>query len=273
MREGEKKSSRKVVRLFQKRWVFPTTYIVCAAVILTAALWFQMTNDTKESKKPSVPYSQNESPTVPVTQASEIVRLPAANADDVVIKKKFYEDKASAEEQEQALVFYNNTYSANTGIDIAANDGKTFDVTAAISGTVTKAEKDSLLGYVVTLDSGNGITTFYQSLDSITVEVGDTIAQGDILGQAGLSEVNKEAGYHVHFEIRKDGVAVNPESFFDKTVADIKVAAPAKDEESKKPEQGEKPNADDTQESTEEGQQENVDSSDAAPQEQTGDEQ
>ncbi|MFX3623761.1 MAG: peptidoglycan DD-metalloendopeptidase family protein [Ectobacillus sp.] len=242
MREGEKKqSSRKVVRLFQRRWVFPTIYIVCAAVILTAALWYQAANDKQNPKKPSAPYSQQETPTVPVANPSEIVKMPAVDADQVSVKKKFYEDKAPAQEQEQALVFYNNTYSANTGIDIAANDGKSFDVAAAVSGTVTKAEKDSLLGYVVTVDSGNGITTFYQSLEDVTVEVGDSVAQGEVIGKAGLSEVNKEAGYHVHFEIRKDNTPVNPEKYFNKSVADITVEQASNE---KPPAKEEKPNAD-----------------------------
>ena len=72
-------------------------------------------------------------------------------------------------EQEKALVFYNNTYSPNKGIDIAAKNGKEFNV-VALSGTVTKAEKDSLLGYVVTVDSGNGVAVSYQSLGSVKVE-------------------------------------------------------------------------------------------------------
>lgn len=226
MRDGEKKqSSRKVVRLFQKRWVFPTLYIACAAIILTAALWYQAAKDPKQlSQKPSAPYSsQQENPTISVANPSEIVQMPVADADQVVVKTKFYDDKAEAKEQEEALVFYNNTYSANTGIDLAVKDGSAFDVTAAVSGTVTKAEKDALLGYVVTVESGNGITTFYQSLGKLGVEQGDTVAQGDVLGTAGMSELNKEVGNHVHFEIRKDNVAVNPQSYFEKSVADIKV--------------------------------------------------
>lgn len=225
MRDGEKKqSSRKVVRLFQKRWVFPTLYIACAAIILTAALWYQASKDPKQlSQKPSAPYSQQDNPTISVASPSEIVKMPVADADQVVVKTKFYDDKAEAKEQEEALVFYNNTYSANTGIDLAAKDGSAFDVTAAVSGTVTKAEKDALLGYVVTVESGNGITTFYQSLSKLQVEQGDTVSQGDVLGTAGMNELNKEVGNHVHFEIRKDNVAVNPESYFEKSVADIKV--------------------------------------------------
>ncbi|MCM3735355.1 M23 family metallopeptidase [Bacillus cytotoxicus] len=235
MREREnKKSSRKVVHLFQKRWVFPTLYIVCAAVILTVALWYQTINTKKTPEKnEATQQSQSENPTIPVIKSSEVVKMPTASGTEVVVKKKFYEDKAAAEEQEQALVFYNNTYSANTGIDITAKNGKEFDVTAALSGTVTKAEKDPLLGYVVTVDSGNGITTFYQSLGTAKVEKGAKINQGEVLGKAGLSEVNKDAGYHVHFEVRKDNVAVNPESYFDKSVADIKVEKQEKKKEEK----------------------------------------
>ncbi|MGF9963997.1 peptidoglycan DD-metalloendopeptidase family protein [Bacillus rhizoplanae] len=235
MREREnKKSSRKVVHLFQKRWVFPTLYIVCAAVILTVALWYQAANPKKTPEKnEAAPQNVSEIPTMPVTKSSESLKMPAANAADVVVKKKFYEDKAAAEEQEQALVFYNNTYSANTGIDIAAKNGKEFDVTAALSGTVTKAEKDPLLGYVVTVDNGNGVTTFYQSLGSVKVEKGAKINQGEMLGKAGLNEMNKEAGYHVHFEVRKDNVAVNPERYFDKSASDIKVEKQEKQKEEK----------------------------------------
>lgn len=256
MRDGEKKqSSRKVVRLFQKRWVFPTLYIACAAIILTAALWYQAAKDPKQlSQKPSAPYSQQENPTISVASPSEIVKMPAADADQVVVKTKFYDDKANAKEQEEALVFYNNTYSANTGIDLAAKDGSAFDVTAAVSGTVTKAEKDALLGYVVTVESGNGITTFYQSLGKLQVEQGDTVAQGDVLGTAGMNELNKEAGNHVHFEIRKDNVAVNPESYFEKSVADIKVEQVSTEakENSTEPAEEKQPAKDEKKQTTEE---------------------
>ncbi|PFO80406.1 MULTISPECIES: M23 family metallopeptidase [Bacillus cereus group] len=223
MRGRNNKKSRKVVHLFQKRWVFPALYIACAAVILTVALWFQAANPKKApNKEQATPYSQTENPTVPVTKSSEVVKMPVAKNVDVVVKKKFYEDKAAEAEQEQALVFYNNTYSPNKGIDIAAKNEKEFDVTAALSGTVTKAEKDALLGYVVTVDNGNGLATSYQSLGSVKVEKGAKVAQGEVLGKSGLSAMNKEAGSHVHFEVRKDNVAVNPERYLNKLAADVK---------------------------------------------------
>ncbi|MBO9130040.1 M23 family metallopeptidase [Bacillus sp. 165] len=225
MREGEKKhTSRKVVRLFQKRWVFPTVYIVCAAIILTAALWYQAVNKDQDGNQ-ATPFGQTEkeTPAVPVSKPTELVKMPVVDASKAVVKKKFYDDTASEKEQENALVFYNNTYMPSTGIDIAAEDGKSFEVVAALSGTVLKAEKDPLLGYVVEIDSGNGVVSFYQSLGDLKVESGDMVVQGDVLGTAGLSEVNKQAGYHVHYELRKDGTAVNPETYLEKPVGQVKV--------------------------------------------------
>ncbi|KFN01677.1 M23 family peptidase [Bacillus clarus] len=228
MRGRNNKKSRKVVHLFQKRWVFPALYIACAAVILTVALWFQAANPKKApNQDQATPYTQTEDPAVPVTKSSEVVKMPAAANAEVVVQKKFYEDAASEAEQEKALVFYNNTYSPNKGIDIAAKNGKEFDVTAALSGTVTKAEKDSLLGYVVTVDSGNGLAVSYQSLGSVKVEKGAKVTQGEVLGKSGLSAMNKDAGSHVHFEVRKDNVAVNPERYLNKNVTEIKADAGA----------------------------------------------
>ncbi|TXK88216.1 M23 family metallopeptidase, partial [Parageobacillus sp. SY1] len=122
---------------------------------------------------------------------------------------------ASKEEQEAALVFYDNTYHPNRGIDIVRKDGKAFDVTASLSGTVTKAEKDPILGHVVEIEHENGIVTVYQSLADVKVKAGDTVKQGQVIGKAGQSQFNQEAGIHAHFEIRKDNKPVNPIDYID----------------------------------------------------------
>ena len=59
------------------------------------------------------------------------------------------------------------------------------------------------------------------------VEKGARVAQGEVLGTSGLSAMNKEAGSHVHFEVRKDNVAVNPERYLNKSVTEIKADAGA----------------------------------------------
>ncbi|TYR80158.1 M23 family metallopeptidase [Priestia megaterium] len=229
MREEEKKRTSqqsKVQQLFRKRWIFPAIYLASAAIILTAVLWFQANgnNDISEGNKDG--YTEDgtayNEEAVEVNASLENLNMPIANKESVVVKKPFYDDQASKEQQEAALVFYNNTYHPNTGLDLAVKGDKPFDVVAAASGTVTKAEKDPILGFVIEVDHKDGLVTQYQSLDQATVEAGDIVRQGQMIAKAGKSLYNQEANTHVHFEIRKDGVAINPSEYFGKSVASIK---------------------------------------------------
>lgn len=227
MREEEKKRTSpksKVQKLVRKRWVFPAIYLASAAIILTAVLWFQA-NGNDISKEDKSGYSQDgtayRDDAVEVNASLENLKMPVAEA-SAIVKKPFYDDQASEKQQEEALVFYNNTYHPNTGVDLAVKGDKSFDVVAAASGTVTKATKDPLLGYVVEIDHKDGLVTQYQSLEKADVEVGDIVKQGQTIAKAGKSLYNQEAKTHVHFEVRKDGVAINPSSYFGKSVSSIK---------------------------------------------------
>ncbi|WP_110112598.1 M23 family metallopeptidase [Bacillus sp. CGMCC 1.16541] len=249
MREEEKNrvsQSSKLQKVLRKRWVFPAIYLMSAAIILTAVLWFQANGpenaqDKKNDASEGTAYDPNQD-AVEVNSAMEELVMPVAEEVETVIQKPFYDSKASKEEQEAALVFYNNTYHPNTGIDIAAKDGSAFEVVAAASGSVVNAEKDPLLGYVVEVEHADGVVTNYQSLEGVSVEVGDTVTQGQVIGQAGQNIYNQEAKTHVHFEVRKDGVAVNPDSYFGKTLSSIKVEAetPASESDKEDAESGEK---------------------------------
>ena len=150
--------------------------------------------------------------------------MPVADADKTVIKKQFYDVNADEKAQEEALVFYNNRYEQNKGIDIAMEDGKSFDVKASLSGNVTKVQDDALLGNLVEVEHEDGVVTRYQSVKDIKVAVGDKVKQGQAIATAGKSQINEEAGVHVHFEIRKDNIALNPLDFVDKQASAIQSA-------------------------------------------------
>lgn len=221
MREEEKKrTSQKsgLQRFFRKRWVFPAIYIVSAALILTAVLWFQGNNEVADDDfkyGEDMPGSATgDSPSVPVNQAGEKFRMPVIDEDAIQIFREFYDVEASADKQEAALVFYENTYTPNKGIDIVAKNGEAFEVVASLAGTVTRAEKDPLHGNVVEIEHAEGVTTMYQSLADLKVKQGDVVEQGDVLGMAGKNTFDPEAAIHVHFEIRNNGKAVNPLEFF-----------------------------------------------------------
>lgn len=229
MREEEKKrtSQSSFKRFSQKRWVFPAIYIASAAIILTAVIWYtNTTSDVAEDEYQATDIAgKNNPPAVEVNKPLEniVMPVPASSKEAAVIQKKFYDVNATAEEQEAALVSYGNTFQPNTGLDIAMNNGEAFEVVAALSGTVTKVQEDSLLGNVIEIEHDNNVVTRYQSLTDIAVEVGTQVAQGQVIAKAGQSLLNEEAGVHVHFEIRKDGTPVNPSSYFDKPVSAVQV--------------------------------------------------
>ena len=225
MREEENKRTSpksKVKSFFKKRWAFPAIYISSAAIILTGVLWYQ--NSASETDKykydnADMPTKQTDEPAEPVAKEFENFAWPVIEEDSFITQKEFYDNTASKEKQAESLVFYNNQYQPNTGIDLKREDDSEFEVVAALSGTVTKVAEDSLLGNTIEIDHENGIKTYYQSVKDFQVEVGDEVKKGQPLATAGKSKLNQDASVHVHFEVRKDNVAVNPIDYFGKPLS------------------------------------------------------
>lgn len=231
MREEEKKRTSQnssLQRFFKKRWVFPAIYLASAAIILTGVLWFQSSgsNDLAEEEYnysedlPGTATNESE-PAVTVNTSLENFAMPVLDEDAVEIYKQFYDTEASKEEQEAALVSYENTYYPNKGIDIVGKDGKSFDVTASLSGTVVRAAEDSLFGNIVEIEHAEGVITVYQSLSDVVVKQGDAVEQGQVIAKAGKNLFNKDAQTHVHFEVRNNGIAVNPLEIFEKPITSL----------------------------------------------------
>lgn len=203
--------------ILKKRWFYPAVFLGVAAIVIAGVLWYQTGIDVEQEDQVAHDFDQE---AIPTAQQQEVFIEPVL-AKDVEVKTPFYDVNASSEQQESALVFYNNQYHQNLGIDYGLKSGESFEVVAALSGTVEKAEKDGLFGHVVEISHGNGVTTVYQSLANVKVKEGDKIEQGDVIGEAGQNAFNKKAGTHVHFEIRKDGVAVNPQEYYGKSASAI----------------------------------------------------
>lgn len=97
----------------------------------------------------------------------------------------------------------------HSGIDIDANYGQ--KIVATADGKVTKASWHSSYGKTVVIKHDNGYETLFGHLSSITVEEGDQVKVGDIIGKAGST--GRSTGVHLHYEVIKDGERVNPKNF------------------------------------------------------------
>ncbi len=133
----------------------------------------------------------------------------------------FYDYKSDEKSQQNAIINYDTTYIQNSGIAYGGIDD-TFDVVSVLPGKITSVKEDKLMGKIVTIEHDNNISTTYQSLSEVTVKEGDTVASGTVIGKAGESNLEKDLGKHVLFEISVDGKYINPNNCYDKTVSELK---------------------------------------------------
>ncbi|WP_300137524.1 M23 family metallopeptidase [uncultured Oscillibacter sp.] len=108
------------------------------------------------------------------------------------------------------------TYKTHTGIDIAAPEDQA--VLAAAGGTVVEFGYDVERGNYVVIDHGDGLFTLYGQCRDFTVEEGDTVRAGEMIGAVG--KTGMATGAHLHFEVRQDGEPQNPVAYFDSDVRD-----------------------------------------------------
>ncbi|MGJ9458176.1 peptidoglycan DD-metalloendopeptidase family protein [Oceanobacillus sp. CF4.6] len=214
-------------RIYRKKWFFPAVYLTIAALLLSVVVWYQNMDNQIPDATDDQELTDNYSPVLdeqeaePVIEQQELIQMPVANMDEAEIVTKFFDYNAEQADRENALIEYNNRFYQSTGVDIASANAETFDVIAAISGTVEEVKEDPLLGNVVVLTHEDGVKTYYASLDEVTVTAGSKLKQGDAVGTAGKNLFGKDNGTHVHFEIRKDGKEINPESYFNQPVSSL----------------------------------------------------
>ncbi len=95
------------------------------------------------------------------------------------------------------------------GIDMAGDRGDPIYATA--DGNVTFSGTQSGFGNLVVITHANGFQTYYAHLNRRRVTVGTTVARGDRIGDMGTT--GRSSGVHLHYEIRTDGVSINPMTF------------------------------------------------------------
>ena len=95
------------------------------------------------------------------------------------------------------------------GIDFYGSSGD--PISAAASGTVLTSGWINGYGNTVVVSHGNGYSTLYAHQSSIAASTGDTVAGGDVIGYVGST--GWSTGSHLHFEIRIEGTAVDPDPY------------------------------------------------------------
>lgn len=154
-------------------------------------------------------------------EEKQIESLKAPVKDGVGIVRYFYNKDDETAKQEQSLILFEGTYRANQGIDYS-NKNEVFDVVASMSGTVTKKTNDPVLGWIVTISNADKLSTTYQSLSKVNVELNKTVKQGDVIGKSGENVYEADLKNHLHFILQKDDKLFNPEKYIGQPLNTIK---------------------------------------------------
>lgn len=206
-----------------KSFVVPTIYSIAIVISIFSMYLVKNIFDKKMDTKPNdVKYVDNEitgvDTVIPVISTSTSIIKPYTN-NEVKIVNNFYNYQADEESQQNSILYYENTYMQNSGVDYAMDSE--FDVVSILDGTVIKVEENDILGVIVEIRHTNDLISVYQSLKDVSVKVDDKVVQGQIIAKSGTSNINTSLTNHLHFELYHKGMIVNPEDYYNKLLGDL----------------------------------------------------
>lgn len=209
-----------------KKSVIYTMYAIAFLLILGSIYLMEMSSEAS-FKKEETPltyvsksiFDDTLSVISPVVNTEEKLIKPFVS-DKVEIYKNFYNYEDESTNQENAIIYYENTYMQSSGISYTAPE--IFDVVAVTKGVVTSVAEDDLLGSIVQITHDNGLISVYQSLSDIKVKVNDNVEKGTVIAKSGKSNLFKDVENGLYFEVISNSKNINPLLCYDRTISEIK---------------------------------------------------
>ncbi len=103
----------------------------------------------------------------------------------------------------------------NSGVDYKF--AESFEVVSILDGKVIDVSDNSLLGKTVKIQHDNDKVSIYQCLSNVSVKVDDYVLRGQVIGNGGTSKIYPNE-YNLHFELINQGVNINPEKYYNKSI-------------------------------------------------------
>ena len=204
-------------RLVLKPFVIPTLYSIFAIVVIVSLFLSIEVIDEKDSFNYVSGAILDEY--VPVVNVEEEKVMKPFTDETVTISKNYYDYKASDEEQTNSILYHENTYIQNTGINYQSSNS--FDVISILGGEVIEVEDKELLGKSVTIRHDNELISVYQSLSDITVKKGDKVTTGQVIAKSGNCGLITDSKNNLHFELYVNGTIADPENYYNKKLSEF----------------------------------------------------
>lgn len=163
---------------------------------------------TEKSEKDSV--QQEDSETAAETGAETVIAANYNFPDAMRMEWPLYGDLIMNYSMDKTIYFETlGQYRYNPALVINAEVGA--DVKASANGVIKEVSASTELGNIVVMDIGDGYELTYGQLDHISVQAGDVVETGTILGTVAEPSVYYSSeGSNLYLKMTKDGLVVNP---------------------------------------------------------------
>ena len=152
---------------------------------------------------------------VPVTKEEQKSVVRPYDDEKVKVGKTFY-DYQNKETQEKSIIYYENTYIQNSGVDYTSES--VFKVNAIKDGKVLSVTKDDITGTTIKIKHNDNLISVYQSVKDVLVKENEEVKQGQTIASSSTNAINQDLGNHLHFELYSNNKLIDPEKYFSENI-------------------------------------------------------
>ena len=205
-----------------KLYAVPIIYAFAIIMFGTSMIFIQKIINNKKIVTPEImEYVNSEIVTdneyIPVVSEIPTILKPFLNG-DVKINKTFYNYEDESQNQENSLIFYEDTYMQNSGT--AYTHPETFDVISVLDGTIIEVTENELLGKTIKIRHNNDLVSTYGCLSETKVNQDENVLRGQVIGIGGACGIYSK-NFNLHFELSYQGKNIDPEQNYHKTADEL----------------------------------------------------
>ena len=182
--------------------------------------------DDNSAVKPKDNAAEVTTPKTPVTAAKSTANTSGSKSTAQAKQQSFKMPVVGEISLEYAMdkLVYSKTleeWRAHAGVDIASDRGT--PVKAVADGIISDVRNDSYYGITVVIDHGSDLKSVYRNLASDeTVAVNQKVKQGEVIGSIGNTAMDESSEQsHLHFEVLKKDVNVDPMTYLSSSSAKV----------------------------------------------------
>jgi stage II sporulation protein Q len=203
------------------KYLMPTLYLgVIAVMIFSVVLIISgVKNYISDSNNKFTLDNVFEGEILPVTKIESNIIVKPFISEKVKVGKYFYDYEEESKKQEDSLLYYENTYMQNNGVDYISDED--FEVVSVLDGEIISIEENDIYGKIITIKHNDNLNTVYSNVKDVLVNVGYKTSQGEIIATSDTSKLDDSKKSTLHFEVYYKGNTIDPEEMYTLKVSDL----------------------------------------------------